>query len=197
MAKKCLENWSVRLYNFCWKIPHFSQLMKTGSSIHKYEILCLWYIIILIRKWVLYIHVQRGKKGDSFPKMFPIFFWIRISKSRRLTYSVCIIPYYTQHFVIYFKSFYYKQKIQLLLTHSILSLEKSVTLNNLSYNIRILLYICIRLAIKGSVKVNIQVNDTKWVYKMSIFPWNIKIITHIKTTKIHPINYATIFAIHF
>lgn len=103
-GQKMPRNWSVQLDNFCWKIPHRSQLMKTGSSIHKYEILCLWYIIILIRKWVLYIHVQRGKKGDSFPKMFPIFFWIRISKSRRLTYSVCIIPYYTQHFVIYFKA---------------------------------------------------------------------------------------------
>lgn len=121
--KKSLENWSVRLYNFCWKIPHHSQLMKTGSSIHKYEILCLWYIIILIRKWVLYIHVQRGKKGDSFTKMFPIFFWIRISKSRRLTYSVCV-HYSLLHtaFCNLFQSFHYKQKIQLLLTHSILSL---------------------------------------------------------------------------
>lgn len=87
--------------------------MKTGSSIHKYEILCLWYIIILIRKWVLYIHVQRGKKGDSFPKMFPIFFWIRISKSRRLTYSVCV-HYSLLHtaFCNLFQTLYYKQKIQ-------------------------------------------------------------------------------------
>lgn len=122
-GKKCLENWSVRLYNFCWKILHRSQPMKTGSSIHKYKIHCLWYIIILIRKWVLYILVQRGKKGDSFPKMFPIFFWIRISKSRRLTYSVC--GHYsllkTQHFVIYFKASIRNKKKKLLLTHSILS----------------------------------------------------------------------------
>lgn len=102
-GKKCLENWPVRLYNFCWKIPHRSQLMKTGSSIHKYKIHCLWYIIILIGKWVLYIHVQRGKKGDSFPKMFSIFFWIRISKSRRLTYSVCAL-FLTTHSILQFIS---------------------------------------------------------------------------------------------
>lgn len=139
--------------------------MKTGSSIHKYEILCLWYIIILIRKWVLYIHVQRGNKGDSFPKMFPIFFWIRISKSRRLTYSVCV-HYFLLHtaFCNLFQSFHYKQKIQLLLTHSILSLSNLI-LNNLSYNIRILLYTCIRFVSKDSdVKVKIQIkNYAKWI----------------------------------
>lgn len=110
-GKKCLGNWSARLYNVCWKILHRSQLMKTGSSIHKCEIHCLWYIIILIRKWALDIHVQEGKRRDSFPKMVSIFFWIRISKSRRLTYSVCV-HYSLLHtaFCNLFQSFHYKQQ---------------------------------------------------------------------------------------
>lgn len=102
-GKKCLGNWSARLYNVCWKILHRSQLMKTGSSIHKCEIHCLWYIIILIGKWALYIHVQEGKRRDSFPKMVSIFFWIRISKSRRLTYSVCAL-FLTTHSILQFIS---------------------------------------------------------------------------------------------
>lgn len=166
-GKKSLENWSVLLYNFCWKIPHCSHLMKTGSSIHKYKILCLWYIIILIRKWVLDIHVQRGKKGDSFPKMFPIFFWIRISKSRRLTCSVCV-HYSLLHtaFCNLFQSFHYKQKN----TASVNPLYSELIKSNIEQpklQHKTSTYTCIRFAIKGSVTVKIQINYlknyTKWI----------------------------------
>lgn len=56
-------------------------------------------------------NVQRGKKWDTFSKMFPISFWIWVSKSRLLIHTVCA-HYSLLHtaFCNLFQSLYYKQK---------------------------------------------------------------------------------------
>lgn len=55
--------------------------------------------------------VQRGRKQDTFSKMFPISFWIWVSKSRLLIHTVC--AHYSllrTAFCNLFQSLHYKQK---------------------------------------------------------------------------------------